>query len=346
MFWTPVDRWLVTLADPMGKLHARLPSRLDAEGLKRLINAALNHGVLPAVLRHLQQHPETVLQNPEDFNAHRVSTGKILIEQAQLAMLLRQQAAELLRTARGRGMTMLVMKGPSFADAIYPEPGLRPFVDLDLLVERDHFREAHTMMRELGYIEHDEEAMKYEDGYAETLMYRPDQPGGPAELHWNLVNSPTLRRGLDVSLSDLQLEPDRVTPEDQPNLTAASHLLITVVHAAASHGYDKLQMAIDILQLARGAAGPIDTDWLQEAMANTGATLALAVGLDLTARLYPHDPAPRELLKQLDPRWSRFFWRRFVTPHLLITARDDRRYWGSFRRQWLRHRLKRGRGIK
>lgn len=340
MLWSAVDRWLVHLADPLDPPPVRPARRLKTDEAERLVGTAHAHGVLPAVMQQLQRDPAAVLKQPADLDPHRVFAGQVQIEQAQLAMLLRRQAAELLRDFQSEGITTVIMKGPIFADQLYPEPGLRPFVDLDLLVPRAAFEAGYQRMRSLSYVEYDEAEMKYDQGYAEVLMYKPDQPGGPCELHWNLVNSPTLRRGLDVSLDDLQLDPDRLTPEGQPTLTPAANLLITAVHAAASHGYDKLQMIIDLLQLARGQAGPIDIDWLRHAMVRTGAELSLAVGLDLAARFYPHDPAPRSLLKQLKPRWSPIFWRRVISPHLLITARDHRRYWGSFRRQWLRHCLK------
>ncbi len=45
----------------------------------------------------------------------------------------------------------IALKGPSLADAAYPDTGLRPFDDLDLIVEPDHVASAHATLASLGY---------------------------------------------------------------------------------------------------------------------------------------------------------------------------------------------------
>ncbi len=49
------------------------------------------------------------------------------------------------------GLDFVPLKGPSLADAAYPDTGLRPFDDLDLLVEPDQVAAAHAALASLGY---------------------------------------------------------------------------------------------------------------------------------------------------------------------------------------------------
>ena len=45
---------------------------------------------------------------------------------------------------------MIPLKGPALAEALYPDPGLRPFTDLDLLVRREDAARAVALLGEVG----------------------------------------------------------------------------------------------------------------------------------------------------------------------------------------------------
>ena len=49
------------------------------------------------------------------------------------------------------GVEYVPLKGPSLADVAYPDTGLRPFDDLDLLVAPHHVTAAHAALTSLGY---------------------------------------------------------------------------------------------------------------------------------------------------------------------------------------------------
>ena len=121
-------------------------------------------------------------------------------------MLLRRQAAEIAAALAADGVPAMVLKGPEFADRLYPQPAVRVFSDIDLLIPKTAGAAAEAVMRRLGY-EPAASSMKYDEGYGERGWRRPKSPGGLVEIHWNLVNSPTLRRMVSVELADLQVEP-------------------------------------------------------------------------------------------------------------------------------------------
>ncbi|MCB9077508.1 MAG: nucleotidyltransferase family protein [Anaerolineaceae bacterium] len=93
-----------------------------------------------------------------------IKTGEISIapdlKRSLQALYLRHRHAN---TVRGRvlanilshfqaaGIHVLVVKGAALAHIIYPEPGLRPMRDIDLLVKQADARRAQQLLAELGF---------------------------------------------------------------------------------------------------------------------------------------------------------------------------------------------------
>ena len=338
----PVEHWLLILADPEGPPVELPRQRLDLHGLFYLCQLAEWHGVLPRVAGRIEQ---LIVENPERLLMDARAGSTILpqlepmrrrvAERAAMALFLGAEARRLLREFVAAGAEVILLKGMDFATRLYSQPSLRSFVDIDLLVrEKDWDAVAGTMTR-LGYVAH-ETKLKHAGGYAERTWEHPAMPGAMVEVHDNLVNSPTLRRGVSVRLEDM---PCKRGPQGLLQPTAAGLLLLAAVHGAASHSFDKLQQLCDIMQIARGRAGQIDAAELREHAARTNAGFCVATGLDLAARTF-QDPACAELAARLDFNWPRTLARLLVTPALVVRGQGPRRWAGSWRRQMLRQMLK------
>jgi hypothetical protein len=292
LFISRVGQWLLALADPAGPA-GKLPSRrLMADEPEHLCRLAGLHGVLPAVAENLSRVVATrgagcILRRPADAERELAAALARAEDQrrklAALSLVIRMQRKELTEALADKAVPAVVLKGEDFADRLYSRPELRPFSDLDLLVPRRCLEEAAGVLRRLGY-QSGENSMKYADGYGEQTWRRPGQPGSKVEVHWNLVNSPTLRRGVSVEFEDLLLEDAAPAAGGQPRLAPCSLLLVAAVHAAASHSFDRLQWLYDVAHLLGGAAGGIDEAWLAEAARKTGGARALSAALDLTGR--------------------------------------------------------------
>ena len=59
--------------------------------------------------------------------------------------------AEILDAFQVAGIPILVLKGAALAYLVYPEPGLRPMRDVDVLVSPAQVRQAQTLLGELGF---------------------------------------------------------------------------------------------------------------------------------------------------------------------------------------------------
>jgi hypothetical protein len=327
--------WLPALADPAGPRSPLPLTPLRPRDLPPLADLADVHGVLPAVVANLKAAGVLVSAPGAEVDAMLTSAARRLAHRTGLALMLRMQAEEIAGTMAQEAVAAVLLKGPDFAARLYPRPALRLFADIDLLVAESAAPRARRVMQDLGY-KPVAAAMKYNAGYGEESWRRPDRPGGTVELHWNLVNSPTLRRAVSVKLEDLALE-DVPAWAGRRRPTAAAVLLIAAVHGAASHAFDRLQILYDVAQAVRGAAGPLDEAWLAGAVRRTGATLSLSTALRLAETTLP-EPRAGELGRRLGLPAASWMARLALTPAVVLRAHAAR---DGLRRQAFRELLKR-----
>ncbi len=64
---------------------------------------------------------------------------------------LQLRLADVLISFNRLGIAVIVLKGAALAFTIYPNPGLRPMADLDLLIRKDDIACALEILQELGY---------------------------------------------------------------------------------------------------------------------------------------------------------------------------------------------------
>jgi hypothetical protein len=339
------ERWLLSLADAERTQDNLPPKGLELREVVSLCALADFHGVLPAVFggvgELLRSEPDRLLADGGQVSGVVAALDPVrrrLAERSAISLFLGAESRKILARLRAAGVDAVALKGADFAARLYAPPALRPFMDVDLLVRDRDWERVAAVMSQLGYLRC-EEPMKHASGYSERTWEHPAMPGAKVEAHDNLVNSPTVRRGVSVGLDDLPLE---AGPNGERRLTPAGLLVAAAVHGAASHSFDKVQHLCDLAQIARGRAGPLDEPALRQCLAKTGAGFSVALGLDLTARAL-NAGAAADLLSRLELRWPRALARRLVTPALVARSQGQRRRGAAWRRRILRQMLKRRR---
>ena len=337
----PEEKWLLVLGDAE-RTNGPWPRPLTVRGVEVVGHLANLHSVLPAFVQNaerlLRTEPGALLTNPDNAPQalHAIVPLKNrLAERAAMSMFLSIEAKRLTGEFAAIKADAIILKGIDFATRLYARPGLRTFGDMDLLIRPADWDSVSATMTRLGYQSH-ETPMKHPDGYAERSFQNPAMPGATVEIHDNLVNSPTIRRGVSVRLEDLPLERGS---DGKWRATPAGLLVIAAVHAAASHTFEKVQHLSDIAQVARGRAGVVDEKAVRECAIKTGATFSVAAALDLAARSF-NDPACAQLLARLALRWPHRRARMWMTPSVVVRSQDGRRPVTLWRRRNLRQMLK------
>lgn len=243
----------------------------------------------------------------------RAATPAPPAAEAELRSALRDSTARNLRLAmeRGRiaavlaqaGIPVMALKGTALAEAVYPQPGLRPMVDLDLLVPERSIRAAHRLVeQELGFAVMGVRLGRDDDQrLAESQHHFPLISADGAvmvELHHRLLD--------DRPAYEVEGQWARAVPADGPPGLLRQAPEDLFLHVAAHFTFDRIHRGESALgQLADVVriAGRWTLDWDAVAQRARAAQVAdrLFLALDTAARL-AGDVAPADVTRALAPR--------------------------------------------
>jgi hypothetical protein len=183
-----------------------------------------------------------------------------LLERQREAMLwalaLERRLLELAEAFDTAGVGFVVLKGPTLAHTVYPDPSWRPFGDIDLLVRTRDWRRALALLERLGLRRRLPEPRKgFDERFGKAATHVTDR-GEEIDLHRTLVLGPF---GLWMDPEELfdrtvpfELAGTRVRRLDDTGLMAHA-----CIHAALGLKDPHLLTVRDVAQVA--ARG--DVDW-------------------------------------------------------------------------------------
>ena len=158
-----------------------------AERAGRLVEAALHHNVAGYVL-HAAANGRLELPAAEHHRLVKATAWRV----GHSIRLRNELAGVMSALVEACELPPLLLKGPAVADRLYPQPGLRPFTDLDILVPRDELDNAARALESVGY----EVLIEFRPGYAERFghdRHAVRQVGAArldVEVHWRVGDDP------------------------------------------------------------------------------------------------------------------------------------------------------------
>ncbi len=216
------------------------------------------------------------------------------------------QLVRIVSALEREGLAVIVLKGPALAEAIYPDPALRPFTDLDLLIPRADRSRALELLRSLGY-QHVTAGrpLNFELAYEGAASFVKDggPPAGfPLDLHWELLSPPGRKRvGMmetrevwerAVTLKSWGRSVRILCPEDL--------LIYLAVHSAIHHAFAGLIWQLDLALLLRRYGSRLDWRAVGERAQRWGVDRALYFALTSIAKPLATD-VPASALDALRP---------------------------------------------
>lgn len=221
----------------------------------------------------------------------------------------------------------VVIKGMAVVELIYASPGVRPYGDIDVLVEPARFDEVLTRLQEHGSQLLDRNwTVIRRDRLGELHLRLPG--GTPLDLHWNVVNM--YRGRIRIEAHELL---DRAVRANlggvvAPTLDPTDTMIHLALHATLAGG-DRLRWMKDVALAA--SRRPPDWDALTARAEAWG--VGTPVGFMLQrARTVLGAPIPDQIPRRLLPRSYRAVMRlvdavspwesargRLTTPSLLLT---------------------------
>ncbi len=289
---------LLALSDPEKDSPPRLPA--GERDWRSWLSWADAQGVLPIVSRKLES-PSIASAVPawvreQAAAAYTASWGR--------NMLLESHLVEFGLALQRPGLRAIVLKGPALAETVYPEMGMRPFTDIDLLIARADVPAASQILTDLGY---QPDCPPNELGAVGGLckacfLKRTDDMPLCIEAHWDVVNSPSLRARCSVTFEDLVSDAAPWGDSAVFMFPCPEDLLLTcVLHLAVGHRLDRVVLFVDLLQVLRRMAGRFEWGRFFQKADRCGAGLICASVLRLTTDLFPL-PLTDEARKEIGDR--------------------------------------------
>jgi len=253
-----------------------------------------------------------------------------------------EQLCRVLAEFEREGVALLTLKGPALAEALYPDPGLRPFTDLDLLVRAADVRRAVSLLSALGYRHQDPgHSLEYDLAWRQSARFASGESPAdlvPVDLHWGLLDYPGIARGPSMDLDEVWERAVKVGAWSQAarGLCPEDLLIYLALHWAVHHASSGALWGLDLAFLLRRHSGKLD--W--EAVAERGMRWRICGGLYFALRKVEEQfavgPPPR-VLDRLRPRGLRpavleWLWRRrgeqlerldYLIPVLLMDRGSD-----------------------
>jgi hypothetical protein len=220
--------------------------------------------------------------------AHLQEMADVYRMQGQL--LYPQVVARAVRPLTDTGLEPVIMKGPAVAIR-YPEAGLRPMDDIDLLLPRAYHAPALRALRAAGWEVSDE---RPNDTLFDTLLRHPELPNVPLELHYGLEPPFERSNSLDpIWLWERRIPIDCLgTPAF--GLPVEEEIVALAAHAGRPyHRFERLIWLADIAMVIDHAHAHGGLDWRRvETVANsTQCTTVVGTALQMTRRLGVSPPA-------------------------------------------------------
>jgi hypothetical protein len=312
--------WLIHCADPLGPKTRPPRAQLPPSEADKLVADAEAHGVLPAVLRSFPP-----FSGDRRFTVAREGARARQRTAAAYAMMLRHHADALLAAARGLPATLV--KGGTFARILYPEPIMRPYSDIDLLVAPHALPQVAAILAAQDF-ELAEDGQR--SGRHEWKWLHRKNPAILVEVHTNLVHAPSLRAALSLTYADIA-----------ENVESPAALLAIAAMHGGLHHFERLRQVVDICQAARHLRRSEDERRLQSLLAGTGARLAAITGLNLAHRFFA-EARCREIAQGLGRVRFAGIARVLIDRSVVASTMNEARFYHSWRRQGFRELLKRG----
>jgi len=201
------------------------------------------------------------------------------------------------------GIDYAVLKGPALAHAVYEDPCLRPFCDLDLLVRSGDYSRANALLAHLGHARsRPEPRLGWEARFGKGSVHVDSDDAVEIDLHRTLVLGPF---GQWIDADSLMAYRDTFVLGGRmlPRLNDTGMFLNVALHAALGWANPRIAPIRDCYELAR--SGSLDRGQLERWMLSWQLGAVFERAQSLVASHLAVEPGPVFHVAQLTTRKQR-----------------------------------------
>jgi hypothetical protein len=290
-----------------------LAGRCDWDYFLRL---SAKQAVAPLLYAHLLEAQRS------DWVPERAMTALAKYHATALArnILLLSETAALCDRFQQHGIPIMLLKGITLLEGVYPHPALRPMIDIDILVhKRDLSAVRRIVVSECRYRRDDHLPAAMDELICRTTFVKPDAPSHLGklllEVHWNIFPVERSAEGTGLpsesfwrGAQTMPLGGQRVCVP-----SPADHLCYIAIHNDV-HYFTRLIGLLDIAYLLPPAERQEEWDAIVRCAKRQRCRVSLFLSLGLLAGLLGLT-FPYEVIRDLSPS----------TPRVQVLARIFRR---------------------
>ncbi len=208
----------------------------------------LQNGIQPLLYYCLRQS-ESLEKWPENIRTLLEHEAK---RQIAIDIFRQSNLQEVLHSLAIQNIFPLLLKGTPLSYLYYPDSGLRPRCDTDLLIRKEDLKKVETILTELGYSRNNSVSgnfIRHQFLYSKS---RSDSVGCDLDVHWKISN-PSLFADV-FSFDELQFNPIGIPglSRHARTLSRVNSLLMACLHRVAHHNNsERLIWLYDIHLLAK-----------------------------------------------------------------------------------------------
>jgi hypothetical protein len=303
------------------QLNDLLSTQLNWEFISR---SARSHNISQLLYHNLKALPNSSFIPAGEMQEFK----KIYHETVARNIYIYAELKAILDAFRRSGIEAIALKGAALAGVVYPDIGLRPMLDIDLLVREDELPAADKVMAELGYsvIHGVEPEQWYRENHFHLPPYQHPRKVVIVEIHWHVTRN---SHGTDIRKWWERAENKNIM--GYPVLVPSSedmliHLSVHLFHHAYNKGF-VLRGLCDIYEMIQYHEGELNWKLLRDKITNQGIEKQVHSILELAVKFYaPQDEcfvpinldhADLHFLRVLENRLFADKEKAPVNPHLL-----------------------------
>ena len=323
----PENELLLSVArrelEPRGVLEVRELVRgpLDWD---YLLATAFSHGLIPLLQKNLTAAATDLL--PAAVLA-RMKRESVANSQSVLHLIGKQ--LKVYRALKDHGIRVAIFKGAVLAKMAYGEVGLRQAGDIDMLIGRQHFRDARALLESLGYEMTPgltAAQMSSHLSFHCEIPFMRDEWFTIVDLHWGLAPR-SFVFGLEADAVMSRLQTVSLAGTEVETFSIEDMVLYQAMHGA-KHLWHRLEWITSLAELIRASKDLVWNTVVQRAEA-AHATRMLALGLRLVEAFSDVD-IPSQIFSNVDPQDSmkrlatQIKARIFVVSHTIESTETNR----------------------
>lgn len=280
---------MILEAFPLGERRTVAPRTPDGNEWPTIAETAIRSGLAPllyASFKKMDSSIQVPLHTLDQLrDAHFRSNVSNMFMYWELARLLDSFAAE--------NIPVILLKGPALALQLYPDPGLRPFTDLDLLVHESQAEKSLALLARRGYSPLPEMIPGFERRFSGQQAYtRIGRSPSQVDLHWHLFVIAYYRKHIPIDWFWQRTAPIEIGGRKALALTPEAQLIHLCSHYKLHHHREGLIWLYDIaLLVARHSKNMNWGEWLR-AVRDFGLSLPVQSAFAETENRWGVSPPP------------------------------------------------------